>query len=75
MIWIAEQSFRFFQSRPMSKVSTSTARDQALRDSLLVRFAAAAAAGNIDTKKALNHEATYLGIQLNKTNVSTPGIN
>jgi hypothetical protein len=59
----------------MSKVSTSAARDQALRDSLLVRFAAAAAAGNMDTKKALNHEATYLGIQLNKTNGSTPGIN
>ncbi|MCP9842069.1 hypothetical protein KBY93_15840 [Synechococcus sp. J7-Johnson] len=57
----------------MSKASTSTAREQALRDSLLVRFAAAAAAGNIDTKTALNHEATYLGIQLNKINGSTPG--
>jgi hypothetical protein len=58
----------------MSKASTSTAREQALRDSLLVRFAAAAAAGNIDTKQALNHEATYLGIQLNKIDGPTPGI-
>jgi hypothetical protein len=51
----------------MSKASISTAREQALRDSLLVRYAAAAAAGNIDTRKALNYEATYLGIQLNKS--------
>ena len=58
----------------MSKASTKPAREQALRDSLLVRFAAAAAAGNIDTKKALNHEAIYLGIQLNKSDGSTPGV-
>lgn len=58
----------------MSKASTNPAREQALRDSLLVRFAAAAAAGNIETKKALNREATYLGIQLNKSDGSTPGI-
>ncbi|MBC1262234.1 hypothetical protein FQK07_13370 [Synechococcus sp. BSF8S] len=58
----------------MSKSAANPAREQALRDSLLVRFAAAAAAGNIDTKKALNHEATYLGIQLNKSEGLTPGI-
>ncbi len=58
----------------MSKASTNPAREQALRDSLLVRFASAAAAGNIDMKKALNREATYLGIQLNKIDGSTPGI-
>jgi hypothetical protein len=58
----------------MSKASTNPAREQALRDSLIVRFAAAAAAGNIDTRKALIHEATYLGIQLKKSDGSTPGI-
>ncbi|MCP9848209.1 hypothetical protein [Cyanobium sp. Morenito 9A2] len=50
----------------MAKATTSPAREQALRDSLRVRYAAAAAAGNIDLKKALNHEATYLGIQLSR---------
>ncbi|MCP9826296.1 hypothetical protein [Synechococcus sp. EJ6-Ellesmere] len=58
----------------MSKAPNDPAREQALRDSLLVRFASAAAAGNIDMKKALNREATYLGIQLNKIDGSTPGI-
>ncbi|MGB7563927.1 MAG: hypothetical protein WBM08_04160 [Prochlorococcaceae cyanobacterium] len=57
----------------MAKVTTSPARDQALRDSLLVRYAAAAAAGNTDMKKALNHEAIYLGIQLNSIVGLTPG--
>ena len=58
----------------MSRATTNAAREEALRDSLLVRFASAAAAGNIDMKKALNREATYLGIQLNKIDGSTPGI-
>ncbi len=57
----------------MAKVTTSPARDQALRDSLLVRYAAAAAAGNIEMKRALNQEAIYLGIQLNRIVGLTPG--
>ncbi|MCP9916252.1 hypothetical protein [Cyanobium sp. ATX 6F1] len=55
----------------MAKATTSPAREQALRDSLRVRYAAAAAAGNNDMKLALNHEATYLGIQLNQVIGST----
>ncbi|MCP9916299.1 hypothetical protein AAF143_07280 [Cyanobium sp. ATX-6F1] len=57
----------------MAHVTTSPARDQALRDSLLVRYAAAAAAGNIELKRALNQEAVYLGIQLNNIVGLTPG--
>lgn len=57
----------------MSKATTSPAREQALRDSLLVRYAAATAAGNNDMKRALNHEAIYLGIQLNRIVGTTPG--
>ncbi|MCP9849233.1 hypothetical protein [Cyanobium sp. Morenito 9A2] len=51
----------------MAQSTSSPARDQALRDSLLVRYAAAAAAGNITLKQALSQEATYLGIHLNRT--------
>ncbi len=57
----------------MAKATTSPARDQALRDSLLVRYTAASAAGNNEMKMALNHEATYLGIHLNKIDGSSTG--
>lgn len=57
----------------MAKATTSPAREQALLSSLRVRYAAASAAGNNDLKKALNHEAIYLGIQLNKIDGSSPG--
>ncbi|WP_255007869.1 hypothetical protein [Cyanobium sp. ATX 6F1] len=40
---------------------------------MLVRYAAAAAAGNIELKRALNQEAVYLGIQLNNIVGLTPG--
>ncbi|MGB7563799.1 MAG: hypothetical protein WBM08_03505 [Prochlorococcaceae cyanobacterium] len=56
-----------------AKATTSPAREQALLSSLRVRYTAASATGNSDLKKALNHEAIYLGIQLNKIDGSSPG--
>lgn len=67
-------SFRFARSSPMPKAMSSPARDQALRDSLLVRFTAASAAGNSSMKMALSQEAAYLGIHLNKIAASTPAL-
>ncbi|MCT0198897.1 hypothetical protein KQ313_04290 [Synechococcus sp. CS-1325] len=58
----------------MAQASTSPARDQALRDSLLVRYTAASAAGNSRMKMALSHEAAYLGIHLSKINASMTGL-
>lgn len=57
----------------MAKATTSPDREQAFLSSLRVRYAAAAAAGNNDLKMALSHEATYLGLQLNKIDGSSPG--
>ena len=56
----------------MAKATTSPAREQALLSSLRVRYAAASAAGNNDMKRALSHEANYLGIQLNKIEGTSP---